>query len=108
MYPSAASPSVFLTAADFTDFKLNTMGTYNLIASWSSTTVTSDSWTGSLSAYFDDSQSHFHMGILKVEDPLYAKTYVRWNWNEFTYVGSGTITPAATSKFNSPYFLVEP
>ena len=25
-------------------------------------------------------------------------------WNEFTYVGSGTITPSATSKFNSVFY----
>ena len=105
IYPShTASPSVFLTAADFTDFKLNTMGTYNLMANWPVVKASSDSWTGSLTVSFEESETENHIVTLIVDDPNYARTFIRHFWNEFTYVGSGTITPAATSKFNSAFF----
>ena len=108
IYPSTASPSTYLTASDFTDFKMKTMGTYNLLTSWSSTKLTSDAWTGSLSVESYGMGTARHLMALVVKDPTYAKASFRYPWNEFTYVGSGVITPLAASKFNSPYFDVDP
>ena len=53
---------------------------------------------------FEESETENYIVTLIVEDPKYARTLIRYSWNEFTYVGSGTITPAATSKFNSAFF----
>ena len=82
IYPNIANPTVFLTAADFTDFKLNNMGTYNLVNNWPEIKASSDSWEGNFYVDIEYSGGTTYLLTLEIYD-LYkiAIAYIRHPWN---------------------------
>jgi hypothetical protein len=85
-------------------------------AEWVNPKATSTSWTGSIDVKWalPDSITTSAVIVLQILIPFFSDVQVRADWNQLTYVNSGTSLTStvdddqmiiAESKFNSAFYL---